>query len=384
MSEDFYEVLGVSRDASEDEIKQAYRKKAAEYHPDVSDHEDAEEKFKQVKKAKEVLTDEEKRRAYDQMGHERFEQAEKRGGFDGAGGGGGFGGGGNPFGGAGGMGDLNDIFEQFFGGGRGRDRNAPRQGADLRTSMTITLEEAYEGIEREMTVTRPERCPDCDGHGHPPEAEARTCPQCDGRGQRTTVRDTPLGRVQQTQTCRACGGQGETYTETCSRCGGEGQVRAEATLTVDLPPGVHEGQTRRLEGEGAPGENRGPNGDLLVDVQIEDHLEFDREGDDLYYRLPISFPQATFGDRVDVPTLDGTVRTDVEAGTQSGEVLRLKGKGMPRTRGRSHGDLYVQVQVVTPNDLNEEQREALEQFAEAGGEEIEVEKGFFEKLKSSF
>jgi len=388
MSEDFYEVLGVSRDASEDEIKQAYRKKAAEYHPDVSDHEDAEEKFKQVKKAKEVLTDEEKRRAYDQMGHERFEQAEKRGGFDG--GAGGFGGAnGNPFGGAGGMGgmgDLNDIFEQFFGGGggRGRDPNRPQQGADLRTSLTITLEEAYEGVEKQLTVTRPQRCPECDGEGHPADAEAETCPDCNGQGQRTTVRDTPLGRVQQTQTCRRCSGQGTLYSETCSRCRGEGVVREEATLQVDIPAGIRTGQTIPLEGEGAPGENRGPNGRLLIDVEVEEHEEFDREGDDLYYRLPVSFPQATFGATVEVPTLDGAVTTDIDAGTQSGEVLRLKGKGMPRVQRRGQGDLYVQVQVVTPTDMNEEQREALEQFAEAGGEEIEVEKGFFERLKSSF
>ena len=389
MSEDFYEVLGVSRDASEDEIKQAYRKKAAEYHPDVSDHEDAEAKFKQVKKAKEVLRDEETRQAYDQMGHERFEQAEKRGGFDG--GAGGFGGAnGNPFGGGGGMGgmgDLNDIFEQFFGGGgggRGRDPNRPQQGADLRTSLSISLEDAYDGLETQLTVTRPERCPECDGEGHPADAEAETCPDCNGQGQRTTVRDTPLGRVQQTQTCRRCSGQGTLYSETCSRCRGEGKVREEATLEVEVPPGIRDGQTLRMDGEGAPGENRGPNGSLLVEIHVEDHEEFDREGDDLYYRLPISFPQATFGAEVEVPTLDGAVKTDIDAGTQSGEVLRLKGKGMPRLQRRGHGDLYVQVQVVTPTDMNEEQREALKEFAEAGGEEIEVGKGFFERLKSSF
>jgi molecular chaperone DnaJ len=284
------------------------------------------------------------------------------------------------------MGDLNDIFEQFFGGGggRGRDPNRPQQGADLRTSLTITLGEAYEGVEKQLTVTRPQRCPECDGEGHPADAKAETCPDCDGQGQRTTVRDTPLGRVQQTQTCRRCSGQGTLYSETCQRCRGEGVVREEATLQVDVPAGIRSGQTIPLEGEGAPGENRGPNGRLLIDVEVEDHEEFDREGDDLYYRLPVSFPQATFGATVEVPTFDGAVETTIEAGTQSGEVLRLKGKGMPRVQRRGQGDLYVQVQVVTPTDMNEEQREALEQFAEAGGEEIEVEKGFFERLKSSF
>jgi molecular chaperone DnaJ len=388
MSEDFYDVLGVTRDADEDEIKQAYREKASEYHPDVSDDPDAEEKFKKVQKAKEVLTDDEKRRMYDQLGHERFEQAEKRGGM----GGGAGGGQGNPFGGMGGAGGgqgnpFEDIFNQFFGGGGGggqRRRNQPRQGRDLRTRVTLDLEEVYEGVEKQFTVTRPERCPDCDGSGHPDDAEVETCPQCDGRGQTTTVRDTPLGRVQQTQTCPRCDGEGQTYSETCSTCHGEGAVREEATLSVDIPAGIRDGQSLRMEGEGAPGENGGPNGDLLIEVSIRDHDEFERDGDDLYYRLPISFPKAVFGATVEVPTLDGPVELDVDAGTQSGETLRLSGEGIPHLRGRGSGDLYVQVQVVTPEDLNAEQRDALEAFAEAGGEEVDVNEGFFEKLKNSF
>jgi molecular chaperone DnaJ len=380
MTEDFYDVLGVSRDASEDEIKQAYRKKASQYHPDVSDEPDAEEKFKKIQTAKEVLTDEEKRQAYDQMGHERFEQAEKRGGFDG--GAGGAGAQGNPFGGGGG-GGFGDIFEQFFGGG-GRGRDRPRQGQDLRTSLDLDLEEAFEGVEREFTVTRPTRCDACDGAGHPPDADAETCPNCDGRGQVTQVQQTPFGRMQQTGTCRRCDGEGTLYSETCSTCGGEGQVREESTLSVDIPAGIRDGQTLRMEGEGAPGPNRGPNGDLLIEVSVADHPDFDREGDDLHYQHPISFPQATFGDTVEVPTLDGTVEMDVPSGTQSGETFRLKDKGMPRLRRRGRGDLYVQVQVVTPDSLNAEQREALEQFAEAGGEEVEVNEGFFERIKSSF
>ena len=392
MTEDFYDVLGVDRDASEDEIKQAYREKATEYHPDVSDHDDAEEKFKKVKKAKEILTDEEKRTAYDQMGHERFEQAEKRGGFDagnGAGAGGPFGGGrrrgrgsgagaGNPFG------DVNDIFEQFFGGGRGGGGgDRPRQGSDLRTDLTIDLEDAYEGVTKRVTVTRPERCEECGGAGHPPDAESRTCPECNGRGQTTQVQQTPLGRVQQTRTCRRCSGRGEVYTDTCSTCGGDGQVRREATLGVDVPAGIRDGQTLRMEREGAPGENNGPNGDLLIEVSVRDHPEFERDGDDLKHRLAVSFPQVVFGDTVTVPTVTGNAEFDVPAGTQSGETFRLEGKGMPRLRKRGHGDLFVQVQVVTPDNLNEEQREALEAFAEAGGEEIEVEQGFFERIKKS-
>jgi molecular chaperone DnaJ len=379
MSEDFYDVLGVSRDASEEEIQRAYREKVSEYHPDVSDEPDAEEKFRKIQKAKDVLTDEEKRRQYDQLGHDRYEEAEKRGGT----GGGAGGARGNPFGGAGG-GGMGDIFEQFFGGGGGRGRQGPRQGRDLRTHLTIDLAEAYEGVKKQVTVRRPERCPDCDGAGYPEDADVRTCPQCDGRGQVTQVRQTPLGRVQQTQECSRCGGEGELHSETCSTCGGQGQIRQQATLTVDVPAGIRSGQTLRMEREGAPGDKGAPNGDLLVEVEVEDHPEFEREGDDLHHRHAVSFPQAVFGDDIEVPTLDGAASFDLEAGTQSGETFRLKRKGMPRLRRRGHGDLYVTVQVVTPESLNEEQREALEAFAEAGGEEVDVDQGFFEKLKSSF
>jgi len=391
MSEDFYDVLGVSRDATEDEINKAYRKKAAEYHPDVSEEPDAEEKFKKVKKAKEVLTDDEKRQMYDQLGHERFEQAEKRGGVGGGAGGAGGRGQGNPFGGMGGGGQgspFEDIFSQFFGGGRGqgqgRQRNRPRQGQNLRTQVTLDLEEVYEGVEKQFTITRPETCSECDGRGHPEDADVNTCPECNGRGQTTTVRDTPLGRVQQTQTCPRCEGSGETYSETCSACGGDGVTREEATLSVDIPAGIRDGQTLRMEGEGAPGENGGPNGDLLIDVAVRAHDDFEREGDDLYHHLPISFPKAVFGGTVEVPTVDGATELDVPEGTQSGEEFRIRGEGMPHLRGRGHGDLYVQVQVVTPEELNEEQREALEAFAEAGGEDIDVNEGFFEKIKNSF
>ncbi|ELZ20936.1 molecular chaperone DnaJ [Natrinema limicola] len=392
MSEDFYDVLGVSPDASAEEIKQAYRTKATEYHPDVSDDPDAEEKFKKIQKAKQVLTDEEKRQAYDQMGHDRYEQAEKHG-FDAseAGGAGGMGGG--PFGGMGGGmggggmggGGLGDLFEQVFGGGGGgRGRRRPRKGRDLRTELEIDLEEAYEGAEKQFTVERPEECAVCDGAGHPPEADAETCQECQGRGQVTQVQQTPLGRVQQTTTCPRCEGEGTIYSETCDECRGEGYVRSEATLTVEVPPGIQDGQTLRMEGEGAPSPDGGSHGDLLIDVSIREHEEFEREGDDLRYRLPISFPQATFGDTVSVPTLDGAVEFEIPEGTQSGETFRLEGKGMPRLRGRGHGDLYVKVQVVTPESLNEDQREALEEFAEAGGDEIEIKEGFFEKIKRAF
>ncbi|SDJ48353.1 molecular chaperone DnaJ [Halovenus aranensis] len=380
MSEDFYDILGVSRDASEDEIEEAYREAVRKYHPDVSDDPDAEEKFKKAKKAKEVLTDEEKRRQYDQMGHERFSEAEKRGGV-----GGGSRQGGDPFGGGGGFNDVQDIFDQFFGGGGGgRSRNRPQSGQDLKTTLEIDLETAYHGADKELTVNRPEACDECDGRGHPPGTDSRACPRCDGQGQVTQVQQTAFGRMQQRSTCRRCGGEGTLYEETCSTCRGDGVVRNEASLQVEIPPGIRDGQTLRMDGEGAPGDRGARNGDLLVEISVTDHPDFERNGDDLKTRQPISFPQAVFGDTIEVETLDGPVEFDLEAGTQSGETFRLKGKGMPRLRRRGQGDLYVQVQVVTPDSLNEEQREALEEFAEAGGEDVEVDRGFFDRLKNSF
>jgi molecular chaperone DnaJ len=385
MSEDFYSLLGVSRDASEDEIKRAYRQKAAQNHPDVSDDENAEEHFKKLQKAKEVLTDEEKRRMYDQLGHEQFMQADKQGATDngGRGRGGRRRAGGDPFG--GGMGDIGDIFDQFFGGGQGqtRSRQRPTSGRDLKTSLTIDLEEATKGVTKQVTVTRPETCEVCNGSGHPPDANARSCPNCNGQGQVREVRRTALGRVQQTRTCPRCEGQGQIYEDVCSNCGGDGTARQQATLSVDVPAGIRSGQTLRMNGEGAPGEQAAPNGDLLIKVEIDEHPEFERDGDDLHTQEPISFPQAVFGDTVQVETIDGRVEVDIPAGTQSGETLRLRDEGIPHLRGRGQGDLYIHLQVVTPEDLNQTQKEALEQFAEAGGEELEIDEGFIDRIRSS-
>jgi molecular chaperone DnaJ len=385
MTEDFYDVLGVSRDASEEEIEEAYRQAVRRYHPDVSDDPDAEEKFKKAKKAKEVLTDEEKRRMYDQMGHEQFVEAEKHGATEGGGARGGARGGAGGVGGMGGgpFSDMEDIFEQFFGGG-GRSRDRPRQGRDLKTGLEVDLAEAYHGVEKQLTVRRPERCGECDGEGHPPGTGSRRCPECNGRGQTTTVQQTPFGRMQQTTTCRRCEGEGTVYEQTCPACGGDGITRNETTLTVGIPNGIRDGQTLRMDGEGAPGERGGPNGDLLVEVSVADQPDFDRQGDDLYTSEAVSFPQAVFGDTITVETFDGPVDLDVPAGTQSGEQFRLRDKGMPRLQRRGHGDLYVRVQVVTPESPNEEQREALQRFAEAGGEEVEVEQGFFDRIRDSF
>jgi molecular chaperone DnaJ len=395
MSEDFYSVLGVGEDADEDEIKKAYRKKAAEYHPDVSDDPDAEERFKRIKRAKEVLTDDEKRRMYDRVGHEQFVQAEKRGGVGGGGGrrrGGGGARGQGPFGGAGGAGQdpfgggLGDLFEQFFGGGAGRGGG----GADLQTTLTVTLEEAYNGATKQLTFTRPSTCPDCDGRGHPASADSRTCPKCNGRGEVTRVQQTPFGRVQQRGACQRCEGAGTLYDERCPTCGGDGTVRREVSVEVDVPPGIQDGQRVKIGGEGAAGERGRPSGDLVVEFEVEEHEEFERDGADLYSSLSLSFPQAVFGDTVAVPTVDGTEELEVPPGTQPGERFRIRNAGMPKLGrgGRVHGqgDLYVVAQVVTPDpeDLNEDQREALEAFSAAGGEDIEpAGEGFFERLRNS-
>jgi molecular chaperone DnaJ len=283
---------------------------------------------------------------------------------------------------------MGDIFEQFFGGGggRGRQRNRPQKGQDLRTQLELDLEEVYRGVEKEVTVTRPETCPECDGAGHPPDADVRTCPECNGRGQVTQVQRTPFGRVQQTSTCPRCEGEGELYEETCRNCNGDGIVRNRATLTVEIPAGIRDGQTLRMEGEGAPGENRGPNGDLLIEVSVREPEDVEREGDHLHYRVPVSFPQATFGDTIAFELFGESYEVEVPSGTQSGETIRLDGEGMPRLRRRRSGDLVVHVQVVTPDpaSLDEDQREALERFAEAGGEEIDLNEGFWQRVKSSF
>ncbi|MFW6458112.1 MAG: molecular chaperone DnaJ [Halodesulfurarchaeum sp.] len=383
MSEDFYSLLGVSREATEEEIKRAYREKAAKNHPDVSDEEDAEETFKRLQKAKEVLTDEEKRRMYDQLGHEQFMQADKQGATDNGSARARAGPrGGDPFG--GGMGDIGDIFDQFFGGTRGQSRRRRRQkGRDLKTSLTIDLEEAYEGVTKQVTIERPETCDSCNGTGHPPDASARTCPECNGRGQVRRVQQTALGRVQQTRICPRCEGEGQIYEDICPECRGDGTVRKQATLSVEIPAGIKSGQTLRMDGEGAPGDPGAPDGDLLIDVEVREHEEFERDGDDLHLDQPISFPQAVFGDTIGIDTFDGRVEVEVPSGTQSGETLRLRGRGMPHLRGRGRGDLYVHLQVVTPEELNAEQRAALEQFAEAGGESVEVDEGFFDRIRNS-
>lgn len=381
MARDFYDVLGVDRDASEEEINKAFRKKAARYHPDVSDEPDAEEQFKQIKKAKEVLTDEEQRQLYDRLGHDQYLEAEKHGATDNGGRGGARAGG--PFGGGGGGDPFGSIFDQFFNQ-RSGGRQRPQQGRDLRTSMTIDLEEAFEGVTKRVTIRRPEHCDTCAGSGHPPDADSRTCPECNGRGQVTRVQRSAFGTVQRTERCQHCSGEGTMYSETCGECGGDGVVEATATLEVDVPEGIQSGQTLRMDGEGAPSPNGGPNGDLLIDVSVAEHPRFDRDGADLRLSYELSFPQAALGDRVTIETLDGEVELRIPAGTQPGDRFRLEGRGMPRLQRRGRGDLFVEADIVVPEKLSAEQQEAIEALAAMNDEDLDVDESLFDRIKGSF
>jgi len=383
--EDYYSVLGVSKDASQEELQEAYRKKAKQYHPDISDHDDAEDRFKEVKKAYETLSDESKRQQYDRMGHQTYEQAEKHGatgdgGSGGAGGMGGFGGVGGA-GGMGGFGSMEDIFDAFFGGGA--SRGGKRRGRDLQTSTTIDLEDAYRGTETTVTYRRTAECPECGGSGAASEDAVSTCPECNGSGQQRQVRNTPQGRVMTQSACTRCRGEGRIVEEECSECGGDGKVRKRESVTVEVPPGVKDGQVVRIRGKGQAGEKGGPSGDLHVEVHVRDHPDFERGGDDLLYRHEISFPQAVFGDTAEIPHFDGDLNVDVPPGTQSGDTLRLRGKGMPRLRGRGEGDVHVNLQVVTPDpgELDEDALEALQQFSESTDHDFQPDQGLLDRFK---
>ena len=369
---DYYEVLGVGKNATDAEIKSAYRKKAKECHPDLHpDDKQAEERFKELNEANEVLSDPDKRAKYDQFG------------FDGPNMGGM---GGNPFGGGfdfGGMG-FESIFDMFGMGGMGgasARRNGPVQGNDLRYELRITFEEAARGCEKSFEFYRNENCETCHGSGAKPGTQPTTCPACKGTGQ---VR-TSGGWMTTVRTCPNCGGAGQVVTEKCASCGGSGRTRKRRTANVRVPAGIDNGQTIVMNGQGEPGMRGGPNGDLYINVIVKPHKLFKREGFNLRLDLPISFTQAALGGDVDIPTLDGTVKYRIPEGTQTDTEFRLKGYGIQQLHGTAKGDLIVKVRVEIPRKLSDKQKELLRQFDEnSTGKEYENSKSFFDKVKDIF
>src|SRR5256886_2396178 len=370
---DYYEVLGVGRSTSAEEIKRAYRKLAVKFHPDKNpDDPHAEEKFKELGEAYDVLMDADKRAAYDRFGHAAFTQGMGRGGgfhdpfdifrevFSGAGGG---------------------IFESFFGGGATTDREGRQRGSDLRYDMQITLEEAAFGVDKEIEVRKLDTCAKCAGKGAEPGSRTINCPSCGGRGQVISSR----GFFQVSQTCPRCRGVGQIVEKPCRDCDGEGRLEKASRIKLKIPAGIADGSRLRSSRNGEAGIRGGPQGDLYVVVHVQEHRVFQRQEDNLYCEVPIPFSTATLGGEVPVPTLEGKANLKIPAGTQSGQMFRLRGKGLVHVNGREHGDLLVRVMVEVPTRLNAEQRAKLEEFAELCGEEnTPLRKSFFERAKEFF
>ena len=367
---EYYDRLGLSKDASQDEIKRAYRKLSKKYHPDINKEPGAEEKYKEILEAYETLSDAQKRAAYDQYGPD---------GANGFGGQGSFGG----FDGGAGFGGFEDIFSSFFGGGATRNPNAPRQGDDLQYRVNLSFEEAVFGAEKEIHYNREVTCKTCSGSGAKPGTSPVTCGRCHGHGVINVDTQTPLGMMRRQVTCDVCHGTVQEIKDPCQTCRGTGREKQSHTVSVKIPAGVETGQQIRLAGQGEAGFNGGPYGDLFVVINVNPSDKFTRDGSTIYYTLNISFVQAALGDTVEVPTVHGNVEMVIPAGTQTGKTFRLKGKGAPRLRGGSQGDQLVTVKIVTPTKLNDAQKEALLAFAKASGDEkvAPQKKGFFNKVK---
>lgn len=367
---EYYDRLGLSKDASQDEIKRAYRKLSKKYHPDINKEPGAEEKYKEILEAYETLSDAQKRAAYDQYGPD---------GANGFGGQGSFGG----FDGGAGFGGFEDIFSSFFGGGATRNPNAPRQGDDLQYRVNLSFEEAVFGAEKEIHYNREVTCKTCSGSGAKPGTSPVTCGRCHGHGVINVDTQTPLGMMRRQVTCDVCHGTGQEIKDPCPTCRGTGREKQSHKVSVKIPAGVETGQQIRLAGQGEAGFNGGPYGDLFVVINVNPSDKFTRDGSTIYYTLNISFVQAALGDTVEVPTVHGNVEMVIPAGTQTGKTFRLKGKGAPRLRGGSQGDQLVTVKIVTPTKLNDAQKEALLAFAKASGDEkvAPQKKGFFDKVK---
>ncbi len=376
---DYYEVLGVSKGASEDEIKKAYRKTAKKYHPDLNpDNPEAEAKFKECNEAYEVLSDPDKKARYDQFGFAGVDPN-----FGAGAGAGGFGGG---FGGFEGDIDLGDIFSSFFGGGFGgggaRNPNAPRKGRDIQSAVTITFEEAAKGCKKTVEISRIEDCSQCHGTGAAEGSSPKTCPDCQGRGYINVQQRSILGTINTQTTCSRCGGKGTIIDNPCPKCQGKGKVRKRTKVDIDIPAGIDNRQVVNLRGYGDTGINGGPAGDLKVVVNVRAHKEFERDGFDLLYRKHVSIIEATLGAELRVPTLEGDIKYNMPAGTQPGEVFKLKGKGIQRLNGVGKGDMFVTVVVDIPKNITSEQAKILREFDKNYvPPKNPGKKGFFDKFK---
>ena len=377
---DYYEVLGVAKGASDDEIKKAHRKLAKKYHPDLNrDNPEAAEKFKELNEAYEVLSDKDKRTKYDQFGFAGVDPnyGAGQGGF-----GGGFGG----FD----MGDLGDIFGSFFGGGFGGSssrsrRNAPQRGETLQQRIMLSFEEAAFGCEKEITINRTESCDECGGTGAEKGTSVETCSNCHGSGVVMQTQRTPLGMFQTQGACPNCRGTGKIIRKPCKKCGGTGKMRKSRTLKVKIPAGIDDGQSIQLRGQGNAGVNGGPSGDVIVTISIRPHPLFTRDGNNVICEIPISFPQAALGDTLQVPTIDGKVEYTIPEGTQTGTVFRLRGKGIQNVNGRGRGDQYVRVNIEVPTHLTDHQKHLLRDFEASTTDENQTQrKGFWDKVKDAF
>lgn len=376
---DYYEVLGLQKGATPEEIKKAYRRLAKQYHPDMNPGDKtAEAKFKEIGEAYEVLSDEKKKSMYDQFGHAGVDPNRGGGGgYDGFGGFSGFGGG---------FSDLGDIFGSIFGdgftSGRRANPNAPRKGDDMRATIAISFEEAAFGLKREIEIARNEKCESCGGTGAAKGSAPQTCPTCGGTGQVTVSQRTPLGVFSSTQVCSKCGGKGKIITSPCPACKGNGRVKKTHKTEIHIPAGIDDGQTLSVRGEGSLGMNGGPNGDLYITVRVRPHPTFERRGVDLYCDVPVSYAAAVLGDEISVPTLEGNVPYKLPEGTQSNTTIKLSGKGVVKLNSRSKGDLYFRVVIDIPKNLNAEQKRLLKELDESmNGGSGNGKKGFWEKTK---
>lgn len=377
---DYYELLGIQKGASDEEIKKAYRKMAKKYHPDLNKgNAEAGQMFKDVNEAYSVLSDPEKKSRYDQFGHAGVDPSYGAG----AGGGGGFGGfGGMDF-------DVSDIFSSFFGGGFGGGgasrRNAPIQGEDREVRVNLKFEEAVFGCDKEIKFNRIEMCDDCKGSGAAKGTSPETCSKCSGTGQVRVQQRTPFGVMQTQRTCDACGGKGKTVKSPCSACSGTGYIRKQKSFTVNIPAGINDGQSITLRGQGDAGRNGGPNGDLYVTVSVAKHKLFNRDGMNIYYDIPITFTEAALGAKINIATLEGEEEYSIPEGTQPGTVFTLKNRGVTEIRGTRRGNLRFRVVVEVPKNLSSKQKDLLKEFAETCGDKNNSEKkSFFDKLKETF